>query len=135
MKIFRLVIGVCLLHVTFNLKAQNILDNINASLSSSGLKAAYSLRLLSNYYSGPLIRIRVNSNYYDVYPDQNLTISLNSPISSAIAFGDGKAAPSDILSSLNATDAYIGKWFDQSGYGVDASQSQNQVYQPKVISL
>lgn len=57
--------------------AQNNLNRITG-LSSTTASVAYSLRQLSTSYTGPLVRIKVASSFYDVYPDgttYNFTLS------------------------------------------------------------
>ena len=62
-----------------NVISQN-LDN--AGLPATSAAGAYSLRLLSSTYTGPLVRITIGSNYYDVYPDTiTRSFSLSSKIS------------------------------------------------------
>ncbi len=102
--------------------AQNTLDKITG-LSSTTASVAYSLRQLSTSYTGPLVRIKVGSNFYDVYPDVSTTkFSLTSKISAAIVnYNDGVAAAStNALSTIisGSTDATIAIWYDQSGNGV-----------------
>jgi hypothetical protein len=64
--------------------AQNNLDKITG-LSSTTASVAYSLRLLSSNYIGPLVRIKVGTNFYDVYPEPTSNkFSLSSKISAAI---------------------------------------------------
>jgi hypothetical protein len=59
-----------LLFVAFNvqLKAQNTLDNVGLT-SAAPASVAYSLRQLSTTYTGPLVRIKVGTSFYDVYPE------------------------------------------------------------------
>ena len=47
---------------------QNTLDNIGLT-SSTPASVAFSLRQLSTSYTGPLVRIKVGTSFYDVYPD------------------------------------------------------------------
>ena len=102
--------------------AQNNLDKITG-LSSTTASVAYSLRQLSTSYTGPLVRIKVGSNFYDVYPDVSTTkFSLSSKISAAIGtYNAGVAAASTYaLSTIisGSTDATVAIWYDQSGNGV-----------------
>jgi hypothetical protein len=97
--------------------AQNTLNNLG--LTSSNLASvAFSVRKLSSAYTGPLMRVRVNTNYYDVYPDASADhqISLNSLISAPISYGSSiTSASANNLQSLSATEAYVAIWYDQSG--------------------
>ena len=97
-------------------------------LSSTTASVAYSLRQLSNGYTGPLVRIKVGSSFYDVYPDVSTTkFSLSSKISSAIVnYNDGvSAASTNALSTIisGTTDATVAIWYDQSGNGVHVLRS------------
>ena len=46
----------------------NTLDRLGLD-GSTLATGAYSLRLLSGAYAGPLIRVNIDNNYYDVYAD------------------------------------------------------------------
>ena len=124
-----------LILITVSLKAQNALNVIGLS-SSNQANVAFSVRKLSSSYSGPLMRVRVNSDYYDVYPDASTDkeISLSSRISSSISqFTESiSAITSANLASLSASDAYVAIWYDQSGNGNDLKQSIS-INQPKII--
>ena len=93
-----------------NLNAQNNLNKITG-LSSTSASVAYSLRQLSTSYTGPLVRIKVGTVFYDVYPDATTyNFTLSSKISAAISnYNDAFAAAgsntlsSIITSSINAT--------------------------------
>jgi len=114
--------------------AQNTLNNLG--LTSSNLASvAFSVRKLSSAYTGPLMRVRVNTNYYDVYPDASADhqISLNSLISAPISYGSSiTSASANNLQSLSATEAYVAIWYDQSGNSNDLKQSSDN-NQPKII--
>jgi hypothetical protein len=71
--------------------------------SSTSLGGAYSLRLLSSFYSGPLVRIAIGSSFYDVYPDASasLAFSLSSPVSAAYSTYD--AAPTGATATTLST--------------------------------
>ena len=86
------------------------------------------MRQLSNGYTGPLVRIKVGSSFYDVYPDVSTTkFSLSSKISAAIVnYNDGVAAAgANALSTIisGTTDATVAIWYDQSGNGVHVLRS------------
>ena len=102
---------------------QNTLNNIGLT-SSTPASVAYSLRLLSSSYAGPLVRIKVGTSFYDVYPDLITNkFSLSSKISASIStYNAAAAAASTIaLSTIisGSTDATLAIWYDQSGNGVD----------------
>lgn len=109
-----------------NTNAQNNLDKITG-LNSTTASVAYSLRLLSNSYTGPLIRIKVGTLFYDVYPDASNKFSLSSKISASVSTYNAAAA----VASVNAlgtiitatTDATVAIWYDQSGYAVNVLSS------------
>ena len=117
------------LFVAFVSNAQNTLNLINLT-SSTPASVAYSLRQLSSSYTGPLVRIKVGTLFYDVYPDQTTKFfSLNSKISTSIStYNAASAAASTnalstiISGSINAT---IAIWYDQSGNGVDVLSSSS----------
>jgi hypothetical protein len=101
--------------------AQNL--NKITGLEGTAASVAYSLRQLSTSYTGPLVRIKVGSNFYDVYPDVSTAkFSLSSKISAAIGtYNAGVAAAStNALSTIisGSTDATVAIWYDQSGNGV-----------------
>ena len=118
------------------IRAQNYLNKITG-LSSTSASVAYSLRQLSTSYTGPLVRIKVASSFYDVYPDAaTYNFSLSSKISAAITnYNDavsaaGTSALSSIItSSINAT---VAVWYDQSGNGVHVYSSSSTA---KIITL
>jgi hypothetical protein len=103
--------------------AQNNLNKITG-LESTTASVAYSLRQLSTSYTGPLVRIKVGSSFYDVYPDASTTkFSLSSKISAAISTYNAAAAvaSANALSSIitpGTTNATVAIWYDQSGNGV-----------------
>jgi uncharacterized protein (TIGR02145 family) len=115
--------------------AQNNLDKITG-LSSTTASVAYSLRQLSSNYSGPLVRIKVGTSFYDVYPDVSTTkFSLSSKISAAIGTYNAAvaAASTNALSTIisGSTDATVAIWYDQSGNGVHVLSNSSTV---KIIS-
>lgn len=119
-----------------SIRAQNYLNKITG-LSSTTASVAYSLRQLSTSYTGPLVRIKVASSFYDVYPDAaTYNFSLSSKISAAITnynnavSAAGTSALSSIItSSINAT---VAVWYDQSGNGIHVYSSNATA---KIITL
>ncbi len=117
--------------------AQNTLDNLGYTSSDPKAEAAYSLRQLSNSYTGPLVRVTIGANKYDVWPDATGVFSLTSVISAANPSAtpgtkNGTTALSTVIGSSNAT---INIWYDQSG----SSRNNNVIQattsnQPRIIS-
>ena len=82
--------------------------------SVPGAAAAYSLRQLSNAYTGPVVTVRRSSDD---------------------AEADFKASEIDdgtLTAFCGAGDGLVKTWFDQSGNGRDASQG-TAGYQPKIV--
>ncbi|MHA8083662.1 LamG-like jellyroll fold domain-containing protein [Aquirufa sp. A-Brett2-15D] len=107
--------------------AQNYLDKITG-LNSTTASVAYSLRQLSNGFTGPLVRIKVGASFYDVYPDVSTTkFSLSSKISAPIGTYNAavSTASGNALSTIisGTTDATLAIWYDQSGNGVHVLSS------------
>jgi len=126
-------IAIAILVVIFCAKvanAQNTLNNIGLS-SSTPASVAYSLRLLSNSYAGPLVRVKVGASFYDVYPDASTKkFSLSSKISAAISTYNAavSAAGANDLSSIisaGSTNATIAIWYDQSGNAIHVLSSSS----------
>ena len=117
-----------LLTIAFNffLNAQNTLNKLSLT-SSTPASVAYSLRLLSSSYAGPLVRINVGTLFYDVYPDASNKFSLTSKISASVSTYNAAAAIAGVnaLSTIitGSTDATIAIWYDQSGNGVHVLSS------------
>ena len=113
--------------VAFISNAQNALNNIGLTVSTPA-SVAYSLRLLSSSYAGPLVRIKVGTSFYDVYPDLSTNkFSLSSKISASISTYNAAsaAASTNALSTIisGSTDATVAIWYDQSGNGVHVLSS------------
>lgn len=107
--------------------AQNTLDNIGLT-SATPASVAYSLRQLSTTYTGPLVRVKVGTSFYDVYPDLSTNkFSLSSKISASISTYNSaaSAASTNALSTIisGSTDATVAIWYDQSGNGVHVLSS------------
>ncbi|MCC8424742.1 MBG domain-containing protein, partial [Mucilaginibacter sp. UR6-11] len=120
---------------TFSTSA--ILDKVGLTASDPAA-GGYSLRLLSSTYTGPLVRITVGSNYYDVYPDTTSakTFSLNSPVSAAYTAYNATltGATTNLLSSvIGSSSATVVTWYDQSASGNHAVQA-SPGNQPEIIS-
>lgn len=115
---------------------QNTLDNIGLT-SSTPASVAFSLRQLSTSYTGPLVRIKVGTSFYDVYADASTkNFSLSSKISAVVStYNSGVAAPSaNALSTIisGSTDATLAIWYDQSGNVTNVLT--NSSLGPKIIN-
>jgi hypothetical protein len=98
---------------------------------------AFSLRLLNTGYFGPLVRIKVGSSYYDIYPDDDGYLTMNSPISAAYTVynADTTGVTYNLLSSVvtdSSINATLTIWYDQSGRGWNALQATD-TNQPVLI--
>ena len=107
--------------------AQNALNNIGLT-SSTPASVAYSLRQVSSGYAGPLVRIKVGTLFYDVYPDQTTNkFSLNSKISASVSTYNAAVASvgANALSTIisGSTDATVAIWYDQSGNNIHVYSS------------
>jgi hypothetical protein len=140
MKFNSIKIAILLFVVTFNVNAQNTLDNLGLT-NSTPSSVAYSLRLLSSSYTGPLVRIKVGNFFYDVYPDTSTkNFSLSSKISAAIGTYDATVSVASVnaLSTIitGSTNATVAIWYDQSGYAVHVFSAVNpSTPTQKIISL
>jgi uncharacterized protein (TIGR02145 family) len=115
---------------------QNTLDNIGLT-SSTPASVAFSLRQLSTSYTGPLVRIKVGTSFYDVYPDASTkNFSLSSKISAVVStYNAGvSVASTNALSTIisGSTDATVAIWYDQSGNGTNVLT--NSSLGPKIIN-
>jgi hypothetical protein len=115
------------LFTAFISNAQNTLDNVGLT-STTPASVAYSLRQLSTTYTGPLVRIKVGTSFYDVYPDASTKkFSLSSKISTSISTYNAavSGASANALSTIisGSTNATVAIWYDQSGNGVNVLSS------------
>jgi hypothetical protein len=83
----------------------------------SGAAAAYSLRLLSNTYSGDAIRVRRASDNTE----------------QDIGFVDNELDTSALTTFCSGTDGFVETWYDQSGNGRNATQGA-AANQPQIVS-
>lgn len=128
---------ITLLLLTTTTYAQNTLDKMGLT-SSNYASAAYSFRLLSTAYTGPLARITIGTNYYDVYPDTTTgEFSLTSKISIAVTTYNAaiSAATVNSLNSIvtSSTSATVAILYDQSGNSKHAVQAGTGA-QPRIIN-
>ena len=108
--------------------------------SSTPAASSYSLRKMSATYSGPLVRITIGTNYYDVYPDATSGFfALTSKISAAVTTYNAaiSVATSNNLSTVitsGTTNATVAIWYDQSGNANNVVQATT-ANQPRIINL
>lgn len=112
----KLFVAVLSVLIMLKIDGQNTLDN--AGLSASTPPApSYSLRLLSSSYTGAAIQVRRSSD--------NATMD--------IGFSAGNLDTAALKTFTGANNSYVSIWYDQSGSGKDASQS-NMSLQPCIAS-
>jgi len=117
----------------------------------SGAAAAYSLRKLSNIYSGPALQVRRESDNVevDVSFDADGVVSLDSAVTNVTEETSGSSQGSTTATSLGefvanasytdtdnlgSTDtARVQCWYDQSGNSNNATQNA-AASQPKIVS-
>jgi hypothetical protein len=127
-----------LLNIT-SMFSQNALDKIGLT-SVTPAAATYSLRKMSTAYAGPLVRITIGSNYYDVYPDATSGLfAPTSKISAAMTTYNAavSVATANALSTVitaGTTTATVAIWFDQSGNANNVIQATT-ANQPRIINL
>jgi hypothetical protein len=131
----------------------NIEDNINNYYSIyakqkklldayGGAAAAYSLRRLNSLYTGPLVKIRRDSDNVEVnvYPDFEGNFSLNSIVTNVDETTSGSSQVGFSYTTPYATlaqfvkgnpNCFVVEWKDQSGNGNHATQTTG-TDQPKI---
>jgi hypothetical protein len=118
---------------------QNALTTLGLT-SATPAASSYSLRKMSSAYAGPLARITIGTNYYDVYPDTTSGLfELTSKISVAITTYNAAVAiaSANALSTVitaGTTNATVAIWYDQSGNANNVIQATT-VNQPRIINL
>jgi hypothetical protein len=118
---------------------QNALTTLGLT-SATPAASAYSLRKMSSTYAGPLVRITIGTNYYDVYPDTTSGLfELTSKISAAMTTYNAAVAiaSANALSTVitaGTTNATVAIWYDQSGNANNVIQATT-VNQPRIINL
>ncbi|MBY0427270.1 MAG: LamG domain-containing protein, partial [Cytophagales bacterium] len=124
--------------INLTIACPSALDYLGLTSTTPSI-AAYSLRQLNSAYTGPLARIAIGSNFYDVYPDAsgNKSFSLSSPISAPYAlYNSVSTGPTgSLLGSIvnGSTNATMAVWYDQSSSGNHAVQSVT-ANQPNIIT-
>ncbi|MDH7461706.1 arabinofuranosidase catalytic domain-containing protein [Chitinophagaceae bacterium 26-R-25] len=97
----------------------------------------FSLRQVNTGYAGPLVRIKAGGSYYDVYPDDDGNLTMNSYVSTSYTSynADTTGITYNTLDSLIAgsvNSATVSTWYDQSGRGWNAIQATD-ANQPLLI--
>ena len=94
---------------------------------------------MSSNYAGPLARITIGSNYYDVYPDTTSGLfALTSPISAVVttynaAVAIASANALNTVITAGTTNATVAIWYDQSGNSNNVIQATT-ANQPRIIN-
>jgi hypothetical protein len=94
------------------------IDKLNILDQYPGAKVAYSLRKLTKTYSGPAIRVRRSSDN----TEQDIYFDLKGSINEIA-----------LLTFVGSESGFVSIWYDQSGSGNHASQS-NTSLQPIIVS-
>ena len=121
------------------LVGQNTLTTLGLT-SATPASSSYSLRKMSTAYAGPLARITIGTNYYDVYPDATSGLfALTSKISVALTTYNAATsiASTNALSTIitaGTTNATVAIWYDQSGSANNVIQAIT-ANQPRIINL
>ena len=113
---YRVFFVLAFLVVSFVSKAQNTLDRIGFTTNQTAV-GAFSLRRVSNSYTGKLIQVRRSSdnNTSDIGYDANGYLDITA-LQTFVGSGDG----------------YVTIWYDQSGNGNNASQTTPSL-QPRIM--
>ena len=126
-----------LMNVSLLTFAQNTLDNLGYSNSDPKAEVAYSLRQLSTSYTGPLVRVSINGNTYDVWADVSGSFSMSSVISSANpgTIPGAKNGATTLSTVATGNTATIAIWYNQSGSSNNYNALQPTVsQQPRIIN-
>jgi hypothetical protein len=93
----------------------------------SGAAAAYSVRLLSNTYSGALVEVREDggNNVKSFLPDSNNELSLDS-----LAVSDGQT----LSAFVGSNNGFVRTWYDQSGNANNAIQTTVSLQSQIIVS-
>ena len=101
---------------------------------SGGVARAYSLRRLTNSYSGHALKMRRSgtNEEADVSFDRGGEISLSG---SKVYNASGSTADGTTLGAwIGSANGFAKVWYDQSGLGFNLTQSSNNNFQPKLIN-
>jgi uncharacterized MnhB-related membrane protein len=133
-----IILFLCIPFCLTTVMAQNALNTIGLT-GATPAASSYSLRKMSSDYNGPLVRITIGTNYYDVYADADGKFSKNSQISNVITSSSAATSPftTNLLDSIitaGVTTATVATWYDQSGNANNAVQPTT-ANQPRIINL
>lgn len=103
--------------ICLNSSAQNTLDLVGLS-GDAPASYAYSIRKLSSTYTGNSIQVRRSSD------DRTQDIGFNL---------DGELNQADLLNFVGANNGFITTWYDQSGNGLNLTNT-NYNEQPKIVN-
>jgi hypothetical protein len=132
-----IILFLCIPFCFTTVMAQNALNTIGLT-GTTPAASSYSLRKMSSDYNGPLVRITIGTNYYDVYADADGKFSKNSQISNVITSSSAATSPftTNLLDSIitaGVTTATVATWYDQSGNANNAIQPTT-ANQPRIIN-
>ena len=116
MKFYKNIVLFLLIFASFQVYAQNTLDNLGLT-SSTPASVAYSLRKLSSSYVGYAIQVRRSSD--------NATQDIGFAL-------DGDLDTSSLSTFVGVNDGFVNIWYDQSGNGRDIIKTDFS-YQPKIV--
>ncbi|RYY39172.1 MAG: HYR domain-containing protein [Chitinophagaceae bacterium] len=102
---------------TITATRSNTLDVLGLSASRSAIPA-YSLRRLSSGYTGAAVQVRRGTDH--LVQDIGFTASGDLDTAALKAF-------------IGTADGFVTRWYDQSGFGVDASQGASAL-QPRLVT-
>ena len=117
MKFYKKIVLFFLIFASFQVCAQNTLDNLGLT-SSTPASVAYSLRKLSSSYVSYAIQVRRSSD--NATQDIGFT-------------SGGDLDTSALLAFVGANNGYVSIWYDQSGNGRNLTQT-NVSRQPSIVS-
>jgi hypothetical protein len=102
---------------------KGVYDNISSGSQSSAV-AMYSLKLLKGFYTGPVVKLRRDSDntVADFYANTSGTLGMST-------FGTGTS----LSTWLGAATAYVQQWYDQSGRAKHLTQGTT-TSQPQLIN-
>jgi hypothetical protein len=102
---------------TLTIKRAYLLDKLGLTASTPAT-TAYSLRKLASTYTGNAIQVRRSSD--NVLQDIGFDAS-------------GRLNTNALITFAGSSSVYVTKWYDQSGYGNDATQT-NTALQPRIVN-
>lgn len=112
----RILLFILIFAMNLSVKGQNTLDNLSLT-GATPSAVSYSLRQTSSSYSGPAIRVRRSSDNTE----------------QDIGFTAGVLDQSALLAFVGAGNGFVTVWYDQSGFGRNATQT-TQANQPRIVN-